>query len=49
MNWLIYIGGWLFGSIISVCILGNELTEIGSRILYYSWTVLWVGLCWRIK
>lgn len=51
MNWLLYVGGWAGGWLISFILL-DKLFKINSEGIYIemhfiSWTCLWIWFCWR--
>ena len=52
MNWLIYIGGWLlFGEFVWGILLLLPNVDIKNpshgRGYMFSWTLVWVWICWR--
>jgi len=42
-NLLIYIGGWSFVALV----LPPAESKISAIMRLISWTILWVGICWR--
>jgi len=50
MVWVIYLGGYWFGLVASLILLMNDSsTAFGYYSICFSWTILWIGICWRIK
>lgn len=50
MNWLIYLGGYLFGWALWNGILGGEKANTNNLFLLVkllSWTMTWVWICWK--
>jgi hypothetical protein len=48
MNWLIYIGGYAVGlGILIRSAQYDETDTLQGMTLVISWTMLWVGICWR--